>query len=201
MDKKSLLKFSSWVIALLTCNFVISCAIVYPIDGSESSTTKRLNFVDARPDIEKVFRPYSQGSEPIHRFGDENFQPDRMTILEQAFQNRLNGSFSGSTARIKKFEVIAFCPKGIGMSRGYSEDSFEMMFGPIFGSVLYKMGAPKGKDFFACHIEGDIDGKGFKVFDKEEYDGLIDMGAAKKAVNILIKRTIDMAVKEINSSI
>jgi hypothetical protein len=87
------------------------------------------------------------------------------------------------------------------MSRGYSEDSFEMMFGPVFGPVLYNMGAPKGKDFFACNIEGDIDGKGFKVFDKEEYDGLIDMGAAKKAVNILIKRTINMAVKEINSSI
>lgn len=200
MGKKSLFGFSSCVIALLTCTLMISCAIVYPIDGIENPTTKRLNFVDARPYIEKQFRPSTQDSEPIHRFGDENFQPDRMAILEQAFQNNLNDSLSGSTVRITKFEVLAFCPKAIGVSRGYSEEYFEMMFGPIFGPVLYNMRAPRGKDFFSCQIEGDVDGKAFRAFSQEDFDGLIDMGAAKRAVNVLIKRTIDMAVKEINSS-
>ena len=200
MYKKSLFKFSSSVVTLLICNFIVGCAIVYPIGSVENSTKRRLTFVDARPDIEKKFRPSSQDSEPIHRFGDENFQPDRMMILEQALQNKLNDSFSGSTARITKFEVFAFCPKAIGMSRGYSKEHFEMMFGPTFGPVLYGMRAPKGKDFFACQIEGDIDGKKFKAFSQEEFEGLIDMGAAKRVVNILINRTIDMTVEDINRS-
>ena len=200
MNKKSLFRFSSCFIALLTCTLMISCAIVYPIDSIKNSTTKKLNFIDARPDIEKKFRPSSNDSEPIHRFGDENFQPDRMAVLEQAFQNNLNDSFSERTVRITKFEVLAFCPKAIGISRGYSQENFEWMFGLILGPVLYDMIAPKGKDFFACQIEGDVDGKVFRAFAQEEFDGLIDMSAAKKAVNVLIKRTIDTVVKEINNS-
>lgn len=200
MNKKSLFKFSFSVITLIMCKFMIGCAIVYQIDSLENSTKKRLNFVDARLDSEKNFRPYSQDSEPIHRFGDENFQPDRMKILEHAFQYELNDSFSRSTVRITKFEIFAFCPKAIGMSRGYSKEHFEMMFGLTFGPILYGITAPKGKDFFACQIEGDVDGKKFKAFGQEEFEGLIDMGSAKKAVNILINRTIDIAVKDINNS-
>jgi hypothetical protein len=167
MNNKSLFKFSSSVVNLLICTFIIGCAIVYPIGGAENSTKTRLNFIDARPDVEKIFRPSLPDSEPIHRFGDKNFQPDRMLILEQAFQNKLNDSFSGSTARITKFEIFAFCPKAIGMSRGYSKESFEMKFGATFGPVLYQMSAPEGKDFFGCQIEGDIDGKKFGAFSQE----------------------------------
>ena len=199
MNNNLSLKFLAGTLSLLTCLVMMSCAIVYPIDAPDNSTAKRLNFVDSRPYIEKTFRPSSRASEPVDRFGDENFQPDRMTILEQTLQNKLNDSFSGSTVRIQKFEVFSFCPNAIGMARGYSKESFEMMFGPLFGPVLYNMNAPKGSDFFGCQIEGDINGKEFKAFSKEEFSGLVDMGAAKKAVNILIKRTIDMTVQEINS--
>lgn len=201
MNKKLLFKFLSLVVVLLICTFIISCAIVYPIGGIETSTKKRLHFIDARPDFEKRFRPSSKKSEPIHRFGDENFQPDRMMILEQALQKHLNDSFSGSTAKITKFEVFAFFPKAREMSFGYSRENFEIMFGPVFGPALYEViRGTKGKDFFGCQIEGDIDGKKFIAFSQEEFVGLVDTGSAKRAVNILLNRTIDMVVDNINSS-
>jgi len=198
MNKKSLFKFSFFFITLLMCTFMIGCSMVYQIDNFENSTKKGLNFVDARPDIEKTFRSYSRESIPIHRFGDENFSPDRMTILENAFQNKLNNSFSRSTVRITKFEVLVFCPKAINMSRGINPITFEMMFGPVLGRVLYDLKTPKGKDFFACQIEGDVDGKKFMAISKEEFEGLIDMRSAKKAVNKLIHRTIDIAAEDMN---
>jgi hypothetical protein len=99
--------------------------------------------------------------EPIHKYGDENFKPDRMGILRTIYGERLNGAKGPIT--IAKFECVNYFPKS--MKRGQAASLAGVSY---MAALLAESTIPESyKNWVACTIQGKADGRDFDATYRE----------------------------------
>ena len=187
---------------------ITSCTPVYSLKDSNSVGQVSFRFIDSRPEIEKTYRPTLAGKEipnqpVIHRFGDENFKPDRMVIFKNYLQFFLTNILEEKTVTIKKFEVSAIMdPIGIKMDQqrvlgiASSDGMYGVALAGLIGEHIDHGNQPTDR-FFLCEVEGDVDGKNFTAKGMEYFTGVFDYGSAKQDVIDAIYKTFYEAVKAI----
>ncbi|MHC4458246.1 MAG: hypothetical protein ACYS0I_14395 [Planctomycetota bacterium] len=185
-------------------SILIGCFVFKPMyifENFETIEPKRLSVVDLRLEIEKTLRPANTNKEGLLLFGDENFQPSRMILLNEYFNKELGEILPGCTVTIRKFELAYQLPSQ------KPSGQLDFTLGPILGGLIERALIPKepyreGK-FFVCKIQGDADGIEFKATSIEKFWDPMTGALGKKAspaVEKLIYRTLDIAIEQIKNN-
>ena len=189
------------VILALFVLFCSGCAgIVIPLDQSAytSPDAIKFEFVDLRPDGEKVLRPAKDG-QPYHSYGDEQFAPDRMMLLKDAVMAKCGQKLTDHKVEISQFEFIAYIPGLLAKQKNVGKAS---AFGGLIGGIAVAVSEKKDMgDRFICSLEGSVDGKPIVVSDSEKIPGYIDLSPAKAAGNKLMQRIIENFVAKVETNI
>ena len=196
-----LTRLSIWIAWVL---FSFGCATspqVFKIDMPVHAH-KGIQVLDSRPEETKRFRtaPQRETGTTEYWFGDDNFSPDRMTVLRSRFQERLGDSLSGSTIRITSFEVRIFNPNaGIDENRfsrgaGAAASVQGGFLGTLFGGIIAGMTEDyRGDRSIICEIEGTSNGKSFWAKKVVRYP----KAQMEAGVNEVIREAIDVATDNI----
>jgi hypothetical protein len=167
---------------------------------------KDIQVLDRRPEEAKRFRtaPQRDTGTTEYWFGDDNFSPDRMTILRSGFQQRLGDKLSGRIITINSFEVRMFNPNsGIGENRLESGAAaaasvqggfLATLLGTLLGGIIVDMtGDYRDERSIMCEIQGSSNGKSFWAKKVVRYP----KAQMEAGVNEVIRETIGVATDTI----
>lgn len=189
-----------------------ACAPTYSLRSEKPVQPISFIFVDQRPETEKVYRPTrasveQRDSPVIHRFGDKNFKPHRMQVLEGYFQQNLENVLSGRTVTIKRHEVSAVIDhKGLQLDKdrvqkvGIAVGALGIIAYGLIKEQIDSGNKPTDR-FFLCEIEGDVEGIEFSAKGSEFFEGVFDYGSAKQRMGNAIYKAMDRAVTEIRKNL
>jgi len=175
------------LIVIILCFLCTACAgLAIPLDPINLSSADSLNFefVDLRPEKEKVFRPLKRGEgPPCHFYGDKEFDPDRILALKDALVEHLKQKLNGQKIEINSFEFSACIP---GMLKGQDVGAMFGLLGVALANISYE------HDIFICSLEATVNGRLISVVDSEPITGaFVDSSSTKKEGNRLMQRIFD----------
>lgn len=141
--------------------------------------------VDLRPVEQRLYRRTYEGSDiTAFRFGDDDFVPDRMTILRSRLQERLRDTLRGKTVSITSFQVTMTYTAPPGLPSN-------LLAALIIGAIEDR----KGERLIFGEIAGVIEGQVFRENIMERFP----KDKVEEGVQDVLLKTIDAAARNINS--
>lgn len=189
-------------ILIVTSLLCSSCGgVVISLDNISSTSANNVlfEFIDLRPNEDKIFRAVKE-EHPFHYYGDKEFVPDRMDVLKGALTQHLGQKLNGHRIEVKRFEFIAYIP---GLLAGTDFIGKGATYGGLLGAAVAATIAdtPDMGDRFICSIEAAVDGKQIVVNDFELIPGYIDLSPAKEAGSILMQNVIQSFVIKVEAEL
>ena len=182
--------FTLLVMLMLTIS-ITGCGISIPLDSIQKEQKSNFKFNDIRPAKEKKFKNANK-SDPTVRYGDNQFSPNRMSVLKGALAFKLGNKLDGHKVDVQNFDFVAFIPNRLN-----SSSTAGALLGPI-GAVI--VGSKPNTDLFICSLKASFDGQTIEVVDQEIIAGLyIDTPASKEAARALVERVINTFIGKVDA--
>ncbi len=165
------------------------------LQDTKSNTAENFTFVDDRPAEEKKWKPVKNDpSNPFSQIlyinhGDENFSPNRVTVLRSALSSRLSSLLAGKKIVLKSFHVREYPIESLALARASAMAAV---------SVAIATGMePIGKaDFIDVELQLTVNDTAYKSSDLEGYHLGIVWSSSYQS-----KTFQDAAIKAINSAV
>jgi len=180
------------LIALGVC-VLGGCGTVYRLDDrSDVGLPRSIHLVDGRSAETKrlVYEP----SLPGNRFGDDNFEPDRVKLLAANIDAQLGDRFKGKRIVLKSYDVFSYAPSAIATSRALGTSGALLVLG--FSPVVITGVRPQ-RDYFLTRIVIELDGERFAGEASENFTGLVDLSDARRANRVSVQKATDQLIDSI----
>ena len=151
-------------------------SVRYNLTAAMSTPTGAVQLTDGRPADSKT--SHSNG-EPKWFYGDDQFSPDRLTVLRQKMETRLAAGAGPRTVTVTRFDVVNYYAKTEADIRAANNPG--MMFGAVgalVGSLVAEAMKPsvEPQDQILCDIQGTVEGHPFVVNFARAYQRAGGMG-------------------------
>jgi len=172
------------------------CGTIYQLDDRIQFAPSPVKLIDGRTgEVRK--REYLP-SLPGHRFGDENFKPDRLNLLAANLNAAFGDQLNGKRVVLKTHDVVVYAPHAFASARTAAAVG---ALGSLGYSVISLGGTAQDSDFFATRIVIEIDGQSFTGEGIEGFTGLIDLSDARRASKLSVQKATDRLIEVIRNSL
>ena len=181
----------------------------YNLPAALTPPTGAVQVIDARPADSKTWRgPSLTDLSPRWVYGDDQFSPDRLTVLRQKLERHFLDAGGSHAVTIVRFEVVNSFAKNEADAWG-AKSPFLTNPAPIYGPVGVAVAAgleqllkpdDEPQNRIICNIQGTIDGRPFAASAAQSYlsddRSINDNAAVRSTVPLVIDACTEMAARQ-----